>query len=125
MEGCSAEQWFLVTDKGFGDIRVYPPGSAGVLILRPDEDGIRPMVELFSRHWAVTRWPSWLALLQPVTAWCPSKTAIIRKVIGTEQRYCDDSSISPHHTRAADGESLWRGCFDVFNHQHVADETRL
>jgi len=42
------EQRFLVTaDKGFGDIRVYPPGShEGVLILRPDEDGIRPMVEL-------------------------------------------------------------------------------
>ena len=43
-----AEQRFLITaDKGFGDIRIYPPGShAGVLILRPDEDGIRPMVEL-------------------------------------------------------------------------------
>jgi predicted nuclease of predicted toxin-antitoxin system len=46
-----AEQRFLVTaDKGFGDIRVYPPGShAGVLILRPDEDGIRPMVELIQQ----------------------------------------------------------------------------
>lgn len=39
---------FLVTsDKGFGDIRAYPPGThAGVLVLRPDEDGIRPLVEL-------------------------------------------------------------------------------
>jgi hypothetical protein len=46
-----AEQRFLVTaDKGFGDIRAYPPGShAGVLILRPDEDGIRPMVELIQQ----------------------------------------------------------------------------
>ena len=46
-----AEQRFLVTaDKGFGDIRVYPPGThAGVLILRPDEDGIRPMVELIQQ----------------------------------------------------------------------------
>ncbi len=46
-----AEQRFLVTaDKGFGDIRVYPPGNhAGVLILRPDEDGIRPIVELIQQ----------------------------------------------------------------------------
>jgi hypothetical protein len=39
---------FLVTsDKGFGDIRAYPPGAhAGVLVLRPDRDGIRPLVQL-------------------------------------------------------------------------------
>jgi predicted nuclease of predicted toxin-antitoxin system len=39
---------FLVTsDKGFGDIRAYPPGThAGILVLRPDQDGIRPLVEL-------------------------------------------------------------------------------
>ncbi|GAK55212.1 hypothetical protein U27_02044 [Candidatus Vecturithrix granuli] len=39
---------FLITaDKGFADIRVYPPGThAGVLLLRPDEDGIRPVMEL-------------------------------------------------------------------------------
>ena len=42
------EQRFLITaDKGFADIRVYPPGThAGVLLLRPDEDGIRPILEL-------------------------------------------------------------------------------
>jgi predicted nuclease of predicted toxin-antitoxin system len=42
------QRLFLVTgDKGFGDIRSYPPGThAGVLLLRPDEDGIRPLVEL-------------------------------------------------------------------------------
>lgn len=42
---------FLVTaDKGFGDIRRYPPGShAGVLLLRPDQDGIGPVVELLER----------------------------------------------------------------------------
>ena len=36
-----AEGRFLVTaDKGFGDLRCYPPGShAGVLLLRPDEIG--------------------------------------------------------------------------------------
>jgi len=42
---------FLVTaDKGFADIRVYPPGShAGVMLLRPDQDGIRPTLELIER----------------------------------------------------------------------------
>jgi predicted nuclease of predicted toxin-antitoxin system len=46
-----AESRFLVTaDKGFGDIRCYPPGHhAGVLVLRPDEDGIRPLVDLLKR----------------------------------------------------------------------------
>jgi predicted nuclease of predicted toxin-antitoxin system len=43
-----AEQRFLVTaDKGFADIRSHRPGThAGILLLRPDEDGIRPLIEL-------------------------------------------------------------------------------
>ncbi len=43
-----AEQRFLITaDKGFGNIRHYKPGEhAGVLLLRPDIDGIRPLLEL-------------------------------------------------------------------------------
>ncbi len=46
-----AEKRFLITaDKGFGDIRVFPPGThAGVLLLRPDEDGIRPLIELMEQ----------------------------------------------------------------------------
>jgi predicted nuclease of predicted toxin-antitoxin system len=50
-----AEGRILVTaDKGFADIRVYPPGThAGVLLLRPDQDGIRPVVELLERFLAV------------------------------------------------------------------------
>jgi predicted nuclease of predicted toxin-antitoxin system len=45
---------FLITaDKGFGDIRFYPPGThAGILVLRPDEDGIRPLVELIQQVFA-------------------------------------------------------------------------
>jgi hypothetical protein len=45
-----AEQRFLITaDKGFGDLRLYPPGShSGVLLLRPSEDGIRPLLELLA-----------------------------------------------------------------------------
>lgn len=46
-----AESRFLVTaDKGFADIRMHPPGThVGVLLLRPDEDGIRPLVDLLGQ----------------------------------------------------------------------------
>ena len=45
------ERRYLVTgDKGFADVRTYPPGThAGVLPLRPDRDGIRPMVRLLEQ----------------------------------------------------------------------------
>ena len=39
-------QFLLTADKGFGDIRAHPPGSHnGVLLLRPDVDGIRPILD--------------------------------------------------------------------------------
>jgi predicted nuclease of predicted toxin-antitoxin system len=42
---------FLVTaDKGFADLRTHPPGEhCGVLLLRPDADGIQPLIELLQR----------------------------------------------------------------------------
>ena len=44
------ERFLVTTDKGFGDIRVYPPGKHfGILLLRPDEDGIRPVLELLQK----------------------------------------------------------------------------
>ncbi len=45
------ENRFLVTaDKGFANIRTYPPGKhVGVLLLRPDEDGIRPIIDLLAK----------------------------------------------------------------------------
>ena len=45
------EKRFLVTtDKGFADIRAHSPGKhAGILLLRPDEDGIRPVLELLQQ----------------------------------------------------------------------------
>jgi predicted nuclease of predicted toxin-antitoxin system len=45
------EDRFLVTaDKGFGDIRSYPPGThQGILLLRPDQAGIRPVLDLLER----------------------------------------------------------------------------
>lgn len=54
------ERRFLITaDKGFADIRIYPPGShAGVLLLRPDVDGIGPVLELLQGVLASTDLPS-------------------------------------------------------------------
>jgi predicted nuclease of predicted toxin-antitoxin system len=42
------EERLLVTaDKGFGDIRLHPPGThPGIILLRPREEGIRPLLEL-------------------------------------------------------------------------------
>jgi predicted nuclease of predicted toxin-antitoxin system len=42
------EQRLLITgDKAFANITKYPPGThSGVLLLRPDEDGIIPIMEL-------------------------------------------------------------------------------
>ena len=50
-QAVQAERRFLVTaDKGFADVRTYPPGShTGVLLLRPNQDGIRPAVELLEQ----------------------------------------------------------------------------
>ena len=46
----SDRQFLITADKGFGNIRQYPPGEhAGVLVLRPDEDGIRPLLDLLER----------------------------------------------------------------------------
>ncbi len=40
-------QFLITADKGFGDVRRYPPGShGGVLLVRPTEDGIRPLLDL-------------------------------------------------------------------------------
>ncbi len=45
------ENRFLITaDKGFADVRRYPPGKhAGILLLRPDADGIHPIIDLLSK----------------------------------------------------------------------------
>jgi predicted nuclease of predicted toxin-antitoxin system len=50
-QAIQAEQRFLVTgDKGFANTRLYAPGThAGILLLRPDQDGIRPIGELLER----------------------------------------------------------------------------
>jgi len=44
------EQFLVTADKGFGDLRKYPPGShGGILVLRPSEDGIRPLLDLMNQ----------------------------------------------------------------------------
>ena len=49
------ESRFLVTaDKGFTDIRIHPPGTHfGVLLLRPDEDGVDPILALLSAFFGI------------------------------------------------------------------------
>jgi len=50
-QAVQAEGRFLITaDKGFADIRSHAPGThAGILLLRPAWDGIRPILELLER----------------------------------------------------------------------------
>ena len=37
----AAGEFFITADKGFGDIRMYPPGThAGILVLRPDRESL-------------------------------------------------------------------------------------
>jgi predicted nuclease of predicted toxin-antitoxin system len=47
-QGLQGESRWLVTgDKGFADLRVYPPGThAGVMLLRPEEESRRAYVQL-------------------------------------------------------------------------------
>ena len=40
----------MTADKGFGDVRTYPPGThQGIMLLRPDQAGFRPVLDLFER----------------------------------------------------------------------------
>jgi hypothetical protein len=44
------ERLLIIAGKGYADLRKYPAGTRhGVLLLRPDQDGIRPMVELLEK----------------------------------------------------------------------------
>lgn len=43
----SENRWLLTADKGFADLRAYPPGQhAGIILLRPAEESRRSYVEL-------------------------------------------------------------------------------
>jgi len=50
-EAVQAEKRFFITaDKGFANIQNHPPAKhLGVLLLRPDQDGIRPLRSLLER----------------------------------------------------------------------------
>jgi len=42
--------FFITADKGFGDIREYPPGShAGILVLRPASESIAEYAQLLKQ----------------------------------------------------------------------------
>ena len=41
------KRWLITADKGFADLRAYPPGThAGVILLRPQEESRRSYVQL-------------------------------------------------------------------------------
>jgi predicted nuclease of predicted toxin-antitoxin system len=41
------DRFFIAADKGFGDLRLFPPGThPGILVLRPDKEGIIDFVVL-------------------------------------------------------------------------------
>lgn len=56
LAAASAERRLVLTlDRGFGNVRAYPPGShAGIIILRPDDlapdSVVAAVVELVDRH---------------------------------------------------------------------------
>ncbi len=48
-------RFFITADKGLADLRAHPPRShAGILLLRPDADGIGPVLELLRQVLAST-----------------------------------------------------------------------
>jgi len=48
--------FFITADKGFGDICLYPPGThRGILLLRPDVEGINAYMELLRSVLSIVR----------------------------------------------------------------------
>jgi predicted nuclease of predicted toxin-antitoxin system len=40
-------RWLVTADKGFSDVRLYPPGThAGIILLRVDEEGLESYLRL-------------------------------------------------------------------------------
>jgi predicted nuclease of predicted toxin-antitoxin system len=70
-------QFLITADKGFGDVRKYPPGShGGVLLLRPTEDGIRPLLDLMSQ--VLARFPELRVLRGLLTVVSPQGLRVRR-----------------------------------------------
>ena len=44
---CGEGRFFITADKGFGDLRFFPPGThPGILVLRPDKESVPDLVRL-------------------------------------------------------------------------------
>jgi len=81
----AAEKAFFVTaDKGFGDIRAFPPGThAGILLLRPDREGILEYKALLEDVLGKHRLES---LAHTVTVATPRRIRIRRKPQAKSER---------------------------------------
>jgi hypothetical protein len=63
-KGC----FFVTADKGFGDVRLYPPGTHhGILLLRPDVEGIASYTELLRSVLSTVRLQDLVGLLAVAT----------------------------------------------------------
>jgi predicted nuclease of predicted toxin-antitoxin system len=63
-KGC----FFVAADKGFGDVRLYPPGTHhGILLLRPDVEGIASYTELLRSVLSTVRLQDLVGLLAVAT----------------------------------------------------------
>jgi predicted nuclease of predicted toxin-antitoxin system len=44
------QRWLVTADKGFADVRLFPPGThAGIVLLRADEEGLEEYLGLASK----------------------------------------------------------------------------
>jgi len=61
--------YFITADKGFGDIRLYPPGThAGILVLRPNRQSLtefRLLVELVLSKYSLDTLVGTVAVVTP------------------------------------------------------------
>ncbi len=68
-EAAKGEERCLITaDKGFADLRHFPPGDhPGIIVLRPNEDGIRPIIDLLRQllDFPLAEIPGALAVVTP------------------------------------------------------------
>ncbi len=76
-QAIQAEGKFLITaDKGFANVQTHPPGThAGLLLLRPDSDGIFPLLFLLDEVLASQR----LEMLQGTIAVATPRGVRIRR----------------------------------------------
>jgi predicted nuclease of predicted toxin-antitoxin system len=66
---CSEGRFFITADKGFGDLRSFPPGThSGILVLRPAKESALDFMELLESLLRVRRLESLAGLVTVATS---------------------------------------------------------